>query len=309
MTFRHSFVIVILVSLLTSCYLPISGKVIDAETQQPIDSAVVLVQWTEQHGFGFTYHTVYKMSETETDKNGKFSLPGAYSPFIDPPDLVIYKSGFVAWRNDFIFPGYQKRSDNDRWQHNGVYKLEKFKDEYSRSQHSMFMDTGIMDMNFNRIPKFANVSRDESIKATKQREAKEHTFLQFDFNGRIVDSETGEPIEGAIVLALYDVHYPPNKTMVSIALEGISDREGWVRVTGKYPWPYRLPDLLIYKKGYSFLCTRYVSERFKWTNGYIFTLKKGIPDKNALEINWAEAAANAGRPLMLNSIQRDLGLK
>ena len=312
MTFSHLVAMLIAVSFLTSCYLPISGKVIDADTQQPIEGAVVLVEWNEQHGFGLTYHTVYKTAETETNKEGKFSLPGAYSLFVDQPYLVIYKSGYVAWRNDDIFPDYEKRSNGDRWRHNSVYKLEKFKDEYSLFKHSMFMDTGIMDMNFYRIPKFANATRNESIKASSEGKNPKKAPVKFDFNGRILDAATGEPIEGTIVLALYDISPYSDP---SVVLEGVSNRDGVIKITGEYPWPYRLPQILIYKKGYLPDSSRYGDlSYFKWKNGYIFKLykcnecEKNIPPYgNYSDLNdWANAAAKAGRPLLMDTIRQDI---
>jgi len=164
----------------TGCYMPLTGRVIDAETQQPIDGAVVLVEWNEAHGLGLTYHTVYKIAETETDKKGRFSLPGAYSPFIDQPYLVIYKQGYVAWRNDNVFPGYEKRKDYDVWQHGYVYKLERFKDGYSRDKHSMFMDTGIIGSDMRKTPRYYTGLMYESKAGTEEVERKKRDKIRSD---------------------------------------------------------------------------------------------------------------------------------
>jgi len=163
-------VLLLLIIAIAGCYLPISGKVIDAETQQPIEGAVVLVEWNEAHGLGLTYHTVYKIVETATDKKGDFFLPGAYSPFVDPPYLVIYKQGYIAWRNDTIFPSFEKRKDYDVWRHNYVYRLEQFKESYSRFKHSMFMDTGIIGASYERTPRFEDATTFESKAARPETE-------------------------------------------------------------------------------------------------------------------------------------------
>ncbi len=144
----------LLLLLISGCYLPMSGRVVDGETKQPIEGAVVLVEWTEEHGLGLTYHTVYKIAETETDKQGRFSLPGAYNPLVDQPCLVIYKQGYVAWRNDTVFPSFEKRRGYDVWEHGYEYKLERFKDGYSRDLHSSFMDTGLIGLDVEHAPKF-----------------------------------------------------------------------------------------------------------------------------------------------------------
>jgi len=169
---------------ISGCYPGITGRVIDSETQMPIEGAIVLAQWTMTRGLpGLAYHTLYKSVETETDKDGKFSLSGVYSPFVDVPRLVICKKGYVTWRNDYIFPDYNKRTDYNIWQSGYEYRLDQFKSEYSIGKHSMFMDLGIMDIDFNRIPKFANAVRDESIRARpeldRQREEMyERSFIE-----------------------------------------------------------------------------------------------------------------------------------
>jgi hypothetical protein len=159
---RFIALLLLLALVTTGCYFPISGRVIDAETQQPIEGAVVLVEWDEEHGLGFTYHTIYKIAETETNKEGKFSLPGAYSPLVDSPSLLIYKQGYVAWRNDTIFPSFEKRKDYDVWQYSYVYKLERFKEGDSRFKHSMFMHTGFGGASYERTPRFEDATTFEN---------------------------------------------------------------------------------------------------------------------------------------------------
>ena len=159
-------IICIALFALSGCYLPLGGRVIDAETQQPIEGAVVLVQWTTTHGFGFTYSTAYKIAETETNEKGEFTLPGAYNPFVDNPELVIYKQGYVGWRNDSVYIAKQnekgkiesraaRRTDYDVWVHGYVYKLERFKEGYSRSIHYLFLSGGLIGSDVGTTPKFS----------------------------------------------------------------------------------------------------------------------------------------------------------
>ena len=157
-----------LLSLVSGCYTGITGRVIDAGTQQPIEGAVVLAQWTKTHGFGEYYHTVYKIEETETDKDGDFSIAGAYSLFVDEPMLVIYKRGYVAWRNDLLFPDFSKRTDYGIWKNDYEYKLVRFKEEYSRDQHHMFMEHGIIGSDYNKTPKYSDASSYELREALKE---------------------------------------------------------------------------------------------------------------------------------------------
>jgi hypothetical protein len=144
----------VLSTFLTSCYGEMSGIVIDAGTGKPIEGAVVLVEWTKTKGVpGQTYHEVYKIVETETDKEGKFTVSITYNPLVDPPVIVIHKTGYVAWRNDYIFPGWEKRK-HFQYQRGILINLEKWKEEYSYDQHHSFMGHGVIDADISVAPKF-----------------------------------------------------------------------------------------------------------------------------------------------------------
>lgn len=142
MWIKHVIFVIAIIFLTTGCYATITGTVVDAETGQPIEGAVVLVQWTVTKGLGLTYHERYKVIEVITDKEGKFTVSGVYNPLVDLPEVVIYKKGYVAWRNDFIFPNYEKRKDF-KWRNNYVFKLEQFKKGYSHSKHIDFINTAL----------------------------------------------------------------------------------------------------------------------------------------------------------------------
>jgi len=106
-----------IVSLLTmllaiaGCYGSMSGTVVDAETGNPIEGAVVYVEWTKTKGIGLSYTKTYKVAEELTDREGQFKIGAMLGPFVNPPTIVIYKKGYVAWRNDYIFPDLERRSD------------------------------------------------------------------------------------------------------------------------------------------------------------------------------------------------------
>ena len=76
---------------------PYKGKVVDAETKEPIEEAVAMVYWNKRHFFAGS--TVIDYQETLTDKNGDFSLPGIWvlNPWkrlTSDAILTIYKSGY-----------------------------------------------------------------------------------------------------------------------------------------------------------------------------------------------------------------------
>lgn len=123
----------------TGCHAGMTGKVIDATTQQPIVGAVVLVEWLKTSGYPFSATKSVKAVEILSDKDGKVELPGISDPFVQPPDITVYKQGYVAWNNRFIFPpGYTKRTDfalKDGY----VFRLERFKPEYTYRDHTSFI--------------------------------------------------------------------------------------------------------------------------------------------------------------------------
>lgn len=139
MKFRLLVVLVLTVVLTAGCYFPISGRVIDAETDQPIEGAVVLVEWTKTHGIGDHSTESYKVVEVVSDKEGKFELSGCFGPFVNEPDVTVYKKGYVAWNNKYIFPDQTRRNDF-AWKYGYLFKMDKFKLGYSFIKHQSFID-------------------------------------------------------------------------------------------------------------------------------------------------------------------------
>lgn len=74
------------------------GKVIDAETLQPIQGAVVLGVWSKgYHGAGGVAHEYYDARETTTDEHGEFTVNGMGPRAIThlkKMRIVIFKAGF-----------------------------------------------------------------------------------------------------------------------------------------------------------------------------------------------------------------------
>jgi len=152
---------------LTSCYGEMSGTVIDAETGKPIEGAIVLVEWTKTKGLGLTYTESYKVVETVTDKEGKATISGIFNPLINPPHLTIYKKGYVAWNNEYIFPDYKKRTDFV-WTKGYLFKLDKFDEGiYSHKEHVLFIYSPIAESS--KIPLYYDAIRWETMMMQKER--------------------------------------------------------------------------------------------------------------------------------------------
>jgi len=130
--------------MIPGCYAEVTGIVVDAETGQPIEGAAVLVEWTITTGIpGMMGTKSLKVVELVTDKDGKVTLPeGPSNLSVNPPIVTAYKKGYVAWNNEYIFPDYKERKDF-KWQEGFVFKLEKFKTEYSYDAHVKFINGAI----------------------------------------------------------------------------------------------------------------------------------------------------------------------
>ena len=133
-------VIIVAVYIKSCSYVPINGTVVDVETKLPIEGAVVLAEWTVGKGLpGLSYTDIYKVVETMTDKNGRFTVDAyVFRPFINKPQLTIYKAGYVCWNNEFIFPGFKHRTDFI-WERNRIYAMERFSPKYSLLDHVSFI--------------------------------------------------------------------------------------------------------------------------------------------------------------------------
>lgn len=139
-------ILFISLNLICGCYPGIKGTVVDSLSGTPLEGAVIVAQWTTTSGFpGLTHHSVYKITEAETDKNGEFSISGVYNPFVSHPAMLIYKKGYVPWRNDMDFK--DKRwtlYDDILWKDNLTYQMERWKDVYTKRRLNGFVHTGFM---------------------------------------------------------------------------------------------------------------------------------------------------------------------
>ncbi len=157
-------IFVLMITSGCSHYSDITGKVIDAATGKPIEGAIVVAQWTKKRGWlGEQQRELHKIIETLTDKEGKFSLSGTVGFVLDPPEMIIYKEGYIPWRNDMIFPS-GNIVKNHEWNNNGTYKLDVFTDQYTIVQLRNFIDSGIIGIGY--VPIFHKINNDVANKAT-----------------------------------------------------------------------------------------------------------------------------------------------
>jgi len=101
--FLIRFVSVSFLAMLTSCAHtdgPYRGKVVELETEKPIEGAVVAAKWMIEPYI--RPEKVCDAKETITDKNGDFELPKGScfcQPFakINTPAVVVFKPGYLGY--------------------------------------------------------------------------------------------------------------------------------------------------------------------------------------------------------------------
>jgi len=96
--------VITIVLICTSCASfcridgPYEGKVVDADTKQPLEGVVVLGVWNKVYpNVAGSTSEFYDSVELLTDKNGEFKIPGkGLTMFsnLDEMDVVIFKAGY-----------------------------------------------------------------------------------------------------------------------------------------------------------------------------------------------------------------------
>lgn len=138
-----------MVPLFASCGMHhnIKGKVIDAQTGEPLEGAVVAIKWIRYKIGPPGYPTPkerYGTTENITDTQGGFTIP--YYP-IGTHFMGVYKSGYVCWSSDTIFNPDGKNEDEmfvQRWEKvkNGVVvELEPKAGDFPEVKHASFVQS------------------------------------------------------------------------------------------------------------------------------------------------------------------------
>jgi len=150
---------------------PYKGKVIDLETGEPIEGAVVAGAWV----LAFNFTPFCDAKETVTDRNGEFILPKAscftFWPLaeMDRMDIIVFKPGYLGYpplgpspeERRARMPGFTGKEFKDKKQYNimGLAKpktLEERKFTYDYAS-SLF----ISDQAFKRMPQLLKLINQE----------------------------------------------------------------------------------------------------------------------------------------------------
>jgi hypothetical protein len=99
------------------------GRVIDADSKEPIEGAVVVAEWkTETRTPTATYLDLKDVKECLTDKNGQWSITGPkgrsdellpglslFIPYTKEPQFTIFKPGYCPWPVGFYIDACRNR--------------------------------------------------------------------------------------------------------------------------------------------------------------------------------------------------------
>jgi hypothetical protein len=141
----------------------LKGQVLDAENGKPIAGAVVLGVWTKKSGLPGLHHTeLVGVKEAETNEQGWFELEKPSGRFHeDGESVIVYKAGFVAWNNLFVFPGSARRKERTIPLR---IPLDKFPQDQPHTKHVDFISGATRGHdNPDDTPKFWNAVRPEHL--------------------------------------------------------------------------------------------------------------------------------------------------
>ena len=118
----------------------INGRVVDAETDQPIKGAAVAIRWFEDPSDNNSGPVdTFDVAQDLSNKDGGFNIPNY-------PDknlvMGVYKEGYICWSSRSSFSNSQNQAaitrQNPRIENGMEVRLEPLKEGDSQDQHAGF---------------------------------------------------------------------------------------------------------------------------------------------------------------------------
>lgn len=139
---------------------PYRGRVLDAETKQPIEGAAVLaVWWKRSPVIVHPVITFYDAQETLTDQSGNFTIPGIFGGSLNPlavieePLFTIFKPGYEAYGDRKLpLPGKERRA---------VVELRHLttREDRMRNLREVYVPSDVPEEKYRNLIKLRNIER------------------------------------------------------------------------------------------------------------------------------------------------------
>jgi hypothetical protein len=117
----------------------INGRVVDAETEHPIEGAAVAIRWYENNTESDSMPRTIDVSQDFSDGEGNFSLPEHQSKNYV---MGVYKEGYICWSSRSSFSNNINMISipkiDTRAQNGMVVRMDRLKGEHSHDQHASF---------------------------------------------------------------------------------------------------------------------------------------------------------------------------
>jgi len=146
---------------------PYRGKVVDLETGEPVEGAVVAAEWTLTHRF-------CDAKETVTDKNGEFILPKgscfSFWPFTEiSAEVVVFKPGYLGYpplgstfeEGKARMPGFTGHEFQNKKEYN-IMKLGKPKTRMERELTYSHAQIFTFDECYDKLPVLLKLINEEA---------------------------------------------------------------------------------------------------------------------------------------------------
>src|SRR5262249_10582759 len=118
---------------------PYDGKVVDGDSERPVQGALVAASWAFERGIGVEGPLDAEEVVTQAGGAGRSAvprldrLPTGLSARVRRFTLIVYQRGYVGWRSDRRFPGRDARRDFS--QRGNLVRLERWQPAYTHAQH------------------------------------------------------------------------------------------------------------------------------------------------------------------------------
>ncbi|MEW6417391.1 MAG: hypothetical protein AB1480_04635 [Nitrospirota bacterium] len=126
-----------------------SGRVIDADTKEPIEGAIIVFAWyKEKATIAGPSQSLHDVKEALTDKDGRWRIEGPKGNCRDllpgllqlmgiacieeQPEIIIFKPGYCAWKNGFVLKACQKMKYSESDNGEGTFELPKLTNKEDR---------------------------------------------------------------------------------------------------------------------------------------------------------------------------------